>query len=193
MPPRSNRGGVPPRSIRRSASAVDSRTGVFVTAYLVGTRTGLVYYTSPSASRRSGRRLCCFIVKTSIIVYPIIYTCLLKYIEDLKTEGIIMIVRNLRQTCNTAFLDTINRSYKYTCLHSKAVLSAALCGVARTERDNKFNLRRCLVFGGNKNLPRCGVPCTPLLPCGKRELTAQALRKFGKWYKSLGDISGFVG
>ncbi len=25
-------------------------------------------------------------------------------------------------------------------------------------------------------MPRCGVPCTPLPPCGKRELTAQALR-----------------
>ena len=30
------------------------------------------------------------------------------------------------------------------------------------------------VFGGNNYLPRCGVPCTPLPPCGKRELTARA-------------------
>ncbi len=76
----------------------------------------------------------------------------------------------------SCFADTQNRAKKHSRLHCKAATSAALCGTARKERDNKLSLRRCILLGGNKNLPRCGVPCTPLPPCGKRELTAQALR-----------------
>ena len=36
-----------------------------------------------------------------------------------------------------------NRIEKYICLHSKPVLSAALCGAARKKRDNKPSLYAC--------------------------------------------------
>ncbi len=74
------------------------------------------------------------------------------------------------------FADTQNRTENYTRLYFVAATSAALCGTARTKWYNKPNSRRCFIVGGNKNQPRCGVPCTPLPLCGKRESTAEALR-----------------
>ena len=82
--------------------------------------------------------------------------------------------------CYTSrYSDTQTGADKYTRLHYKPASSAVLCGTARTKRYNKPNLRRCFVVGGNKNLPRCGVPCTPLPPCGKRELPPAARRLGG--------------
>ncbi len=47
------------------------------------------------------------------------------------------------------FTETMNRIDKYTCLRSKAASSAALCGTARTERNNKTSASACQKVGGN--------------------------------------------
>ena len=56
---------------RRVLALSNSRTRVGVVAYLVGTRTSLVYCTVPSASRHSGCRSCWFGVGTGAFLFSI--------------------------------------------------------------------------------------------------------------------------